>query len=76
MQFGFVMALRGVPVKELFKDVGYWQRTRVPWLGNPLRAQIRAIVEKHVRYFKYYFEGMLLRWTPRITFQSNQKGRA
>ncbi len=30
MQVGFVMALVGVPVKELLDDVGYWQRTRVP----------------------------------------------
>ena len=30
MQVGFVMALFGVPVKELFNDVGCWQRTRVP----------------------------------------------
>jgi hypothetical protein len=29
-QVGFVMALVGVPVKELLKDVGYWQRMRVP----------------------------------------------
>ncbi len=27
---GFVMALVGVPVKELLDDVGYWRRTRVP----------------------------------------------
>ncbi len=30
MQVGFVMALVGVPAKELLNDVGYWQRTRVP----------------------------------------------
>ncbi len=29
-QVGFVMALVGVPVKELLDDVGYWRRTRVP----------------------------------------------
>jgi len=29
MQAGFIMALAGVPVRELF-DVGYWRRTRVP----------------------------------------------
>jgi hypothetical protein len=29
-QAGFIMALVGVPVKGLLKDVGYWQRTRVP----------------------------------------------
>ena len=28
-QVGFVMALVGVPVKELLDDVGYWRRTRV-----------------------------------------------
>ena len=30
MLVGFVLALVRVPVKELFVDVGYWQRTRVP----------------------------------------------
>jgi hypothetical protein len=30
MQAGFIMALVGVPAKELLKDVGYWRRTRVP----------------------------------------------
>jgi hypothetical protein len=29
MQVGFLMALAGVPVMELFHDVGYWQRTRI-----------------------------------------------
>ncbi len=30
MQVGFLMALSGVPVRELFDNVGYWWRTRVP----------------------------------------------
>ncbi len=30
MQVGFLMALAGVPVRELFVDVGYWRRRRVP----------------------------------------------
>ena len=30
MQVGFIMALAGVPVRELFVYVGYWRRTRVP----------------------------------------------
>ena len=30
MQVGFLMALAGVPVRELFVYVGYWWRTRVP----------------------------------------------
>ena len=42
----FVLALGRVPVKELFKDVGYWRRTRVSQL---VRAQKRVIVEKHRR---------------------------
>ncbi len=29
-QAGLIMALVGVPVKELLNDIGYWQRTRVP----------------------------------------------
>jgi hypothetical protein len=29
MQVGFLMALDGVPVMELFHNVGYWRRTRV-----------------------------------------------
>jgi len=38
MQVGFIMALAGVPVRELFVDVGYWRRMRVPrarqWAEN------------------------------------------
>ena len=30
MQVGFLMALSGVPDRELFNYVGYWRRTRVP----------------------------------------------
>ena len=30
MQVGFLMALAGVPVRELFDNVGYWWRKRVP----------------------------------------------
>ncbi len=30
MQVSFLMALAGVPVRELFVYVGYWRRTRVP----------------------------------------------
>ncbi len=29
IQVGFLMALAGVPVMELFHNVGYWRRTRV-----------------------------------------------
>ena len=48
-QVSFVMALGGVPVKRLSSNIGYWQRTRVPWLVTQLRAQKRVIAEKHVR---------------------------
>ncbi len=30
MQVGFLMALTGVPVRELLVYVGYWHRMRVP----------------------------------------------
>ena len=30
MQVGIIMALTGVPMKELFIYVGYWRNTRVP----------------------------------------------
>ena len=40
MQVGFIMALAGVPVRELSVYVGYWRRTRVP------RARQRAENEK------------------------------
>ena len=50
-QISFVMALGGVLVKELFNNVGYWWRTRVPRLVNPLRAQKRAIAKKHIMQF-------------------------
>ena len=37
-QVSSVMALAGVPVRELFNDVGYWRRKRVPQLVTPLRS--------------------------------------
>ncbi len=37
-QAGFIMALVGVLVKELLKDVEYWQRTGSLVLVNGLRA--------------------------------------
>ena len=44
MQAGFIMALVGVPVKELLDDVGYWRRTRVPWLVNGLRS-VKSVIK-------------------------------
>ena len=49
MQVGFLMALAGIPVRELFDIIGYWWRTRVHVLVNGLRAHKRVIVEKHQR---------------------------
>ena len=62
MQVGFLMAMAGVPVRELFVYVGYWRRTRVPCGRQPAeRVKTRVIPDKHRRYFKYYFEGMSFR---------------
>ena len=62
MQVGFLMALAGVPVGELFIYVGYWWRTRVPHALDGQRAQKRVILlGKHQKCFKYYFEGMSFR---------------
>jgi hypothetical protein len=43
MQAGFIMALVGVPVKELLDDVGYWQ------MRVPRACQRAASVKKHNR---------------------------
>ena len=61
MQVGFIMALAGVPVRELFVYVGYWLRTRVPHARQWAESVKRVIPDKHQRYFKYYFKGMSLR---------------
>jgi hypothetical protein len=37
-QAGFIMALVGVPVKELLDDVGYWRRTGSLVLVNGLQG--------------------------------------
>jgi len=39
MQVGFLMALAGVPLMELFVYVGYWRRTRVPRARQRARAE-------------------------------------
>ncbi len=57
MQVGFVIALAGVPVKELLDDVGYWWRTRVP------RACQRAgSVKKRNRATTSTVVQVLFRW--------------
>ena len=61
MQVGFLMALAGVPVRELFDYVGYWRRTRVPCARQWAESAKKGIPGKHQRYFKYYFKGMSLR---------------
>jgi hypothetical protein len=49
MQVGFLMALVGVPVMELFQSVGYWQRTRVRCARQRAERGKRAILEKYLR---------------------------
>ena len=56
-QAGFIMALVGVPVKELLDDVGYWRRTRVPRLVNGLRS-----VKKRNRASTTTVVQVLFRW--------------
>jgi len=52
MQVGFRMALAGVPVRELFDNVGYWLRTRVPHACQWAESAKKVIREKHLRQFK------------------------
>ncbi len=54
---GFVMALVGVPVKELLDNVGYWRRTRVP-----RACQRAASVKKHNRATTTTVVQVLFRW--------------
>ena len=56
-QVGFVMALVGVPVKELLDDVGYWRRTRVP-----RACQRAASVKKRNRATTSTVVQVLFRW--------------
>ena len=49
MQVGFCMALAGVPVRELFDNVGYWRRTRVPCARQWAESAKEVIREKHLR---------------------------
>ncbi len=58
MQVGFLMALVGVPVIELFHNVGYWQRTRVRCARQRAERGKKSNPEKHLRWFKYSFKGM------------------
>ena len=56
-QVGFVMALVGVPVKELLDNVGYWRRTRVPCACQPA-----ASVKKRNRATTTTVVQVLFRW--------------
>jgi hypothetical protein len=47
MQVGFLMALAGVPVMELFHNDGYWPRTRVRCASQWAEREKRAILEIH-----------------------------
>ena len=49
MQTGFLMALAGVPARELLDNVGYWQRTWVPCSCQLAESAKRVIPEKHLR---------------------------
>jgi hypothetical protein len=49
MQVGFRMALAGVPVRELFNNVEYWWRTRVPCARQWAESAKEVIPEKHLR---------------------------
>ncbi len=57
MQAGFIMALIGVPVKELLDDVGYLRRTRVPRSVNGLQS-----VKKRYRASTTTVVQVLFRW--------------
>ena len=56
-QAGFIMALVGVPVKELLDNVGYWRRTRVP-----RACQRAASVKKRNRATTTTVVQVLFRW--------------
>ena len=45
-QVGFVMALIGVPVKELLDNVGYWRRMRVPRACQRAASVKKRIVQQ------------------------------
>jgi hypothetical protein len=47
-QVGFVMALAGVPVKELLNSVGYWLRTRVPCACQRAASVKNVIAQKYM----------------------------
>jgi hypothetical protein len=49
MQVGFLLALAGVPVMELFHNVGYWQRTRVSRSHQQAERGKKSDPGKHLR---------------------------
>ena len=53
MQVGFLMALAGVSVRELFDYVGYWRRKRVPRARQWAESAKKSDPGKYLRYFKY-----------------------
>ena len=56
MRVDFLMALAGVPVRELFVYVGYWKRTRVPcapqWAESAKKSDSGTTLEVLQVYFQ------------------------
>jgi hypothetical protein len=73
MQAGFLMALEGVPVRELFVYVGYWRRTRVPRARPRAESEKKSDSGKTPKVLQVLFRGMSFRYTPRITYQTDRK---
>ena len=74
MQAGFLMALAGVPVRELFENVGYWQRTRVPRARQLAESAKKSDPGKALEVVQVLFRGDVIEVDhPQITYQTDRE---
>jgi hypothetical protein len=64
MQVCFLMALAGVPVRELFNYVGYWQRTRVPHAGQLAESAKKSDPGQTLKLIQVLFRGDIIEVDP------------
>jgi len=73
MQVGFLMALAGVPVKELFVYVGYWRRTRVPRARQRAENVKTSDPGQTPKVLQVLFRRDVIEVDTRITYQTDRK---
>ena len=70
MQVGFLMTLARVPVRKLFKNVGYWRRTMVPPAPQQAESANKSDPGKTPKVIQVSFRGSVIEVDP-LNHKSN-----